>query len=56
MKGKYDDMYALFRHEPGAEDYFEALPGYLQDRISPRYQSIDSFTRLEEYAEKLRRS
>lgn len=56
MKGMYADMYSLFRHEPGAEEFFEALPGYLQDRIGPRYQSIDSFSRLEEYAEKLRRT
>ena len=55
MKGKYNDMYSLFRHERGAEDFFNALPSYVQDRIGPRYQSIDSFERLEEYAVKCSR-
>ncbi len=49
MKRQYGDLYALFRHEPGAEEYFNALPSYLQDRITPCYRSIDSFERLEEY-------
>ena len=55
MKGEYNDMYSLFRHGRGAEDFFNALPSYVQDRIGPRYQSIDSFERLEEYAVKYSR-
>ena len=55
MKGKYNDMYSLFRHERGAEEFFDSLPSYVQDRIGPRYLSIDSFERLEEYAEKYSR-
>lgn len=55
MRDSYADMYALFRHVPGAEDYFEGLPSYVQDRISPRYQCIDSFERLEEFAGRYQR-
>jgi len=55
MKGIYSDMYALFRHEPGAEEYFDSLPSYIQDRIGPRYRSVDSFDRLEEYVERFSR-
>ena len=46
MRREYSDMYALFRHEPGAEEYFERLPSYLQDRIRPRYQMVSSFAVL----------
>lgn len=53
MERKYNDMYALFRHEPGAEDYYNALPSYVQDQISPRYKAVDSFGRLENYAGEL---
>ena len=40
------------RHEPGAEEYFERLPSYLQDRIRPRYQMVNSFATLEACAER----
>ena len=49
-------MYSLFRHEPGAEDYFEALPSYVQDQIAPRYRAVDSFARLENYADRFSHS
>ncbi|MEQ2442439.1 hypothetical protein [Pseudoflavonifractor intestinihominis] len=52
MRREYNDMYALFRHEPGAEEYFERLPSYLQDRIRPRYQMVNSFATLEACAER----
>ena len=53
MRREYSDMYALFRHEPGAEEYFDRLPSYLQDRIRPRYQMVNSFAELEDCAERL---
>ena len=56
MDRKYTDMYSLFRHEPGAEDYFEALPSYVQDQIAPRYRAVDSFARLENYADRFSHS
>ena len=52
MRREYNDMYALFRHEPGAEECFERLPSYLQDRIRPRYQMVNSFATLEACAER----
>lgn len=52
MNKKYGDMYALFRHEPRAEEYFNALPGHIQDRISAQYQAVDSMERLEGLAHK----
>lgn len=54
MKREYNDMYALFRHEPGAEEYFDQLPSYLQDRIRPRYQMVNSFSTLEDCANRFR--
>ena len=53
MRREYNDMYALFRHEPGAEEYFDQLPSYLQDLIRPRYQMVNSFAELEDCAERL---
>ena len=52
MRDKYGDMYALFRHEPRAEEYFNALPGHIQDSISAQYHSVDSMERLEHLAHK----
>lgn len=54
MERKYSDMYALFRHDHSAEEYFDELPSYLQDRIRPRYKMVDSFNRLENMVEKHR--
>ncbi len=52
MERKYDDMYALFRHDHSAEEYFDSLPSYVQDRIRPRFQMVDSFHRLESMVER----
>lgn len=54
MDRQYSDMYALFRHDHSAEEYFDSLPSYVQDRIRPHYQRIDSFGRLENLAEESR--
>lgn len=50
MHAPYQDLYALFRHEPQAEAYFNALPSYVQDQIGAQYRSVDSLARLEYYA------
>lgn len=55
MEKQYHDMYSLFRHDHSAEEYFDSLPSYVQDRIRPRYEMIDSFNRLEGMAEKCRK-
>lgn len=50
MRAPYQDLYALFRHEPQAEAYFNALPGYVRDQIGAQYRSVDSLDRLRYYA------
>ena len=35
MRPVYTDLYALFRRDPGAEEYFNQLPAYVQDQLSP---------------------
>lgn len=52
MREAYRDLYALFRHEPRAEEYFNALPSHIQDQICAQYQSVDSLERLEALAHK----
>lgn len=56
MNRPYDDMYALFRHESGAESFFNGLPSYVQDQISARYKTVDSLDRLRAYAESILRT
>lgn len=51
MREQYEDMYALFRHDRNAEEYFDELPSYIQDRIRPRYKNVDTFDRLMSFAE-----
>lgn len=50
MDPLYQDMYALFRHNREAEEYFNTLPPYVQDQISARYRSVDSLARLRAFA------
>ena len=45
MRPVYTDLYALFRRDPGAEEYFNQLPAYVQDR------AVDSLERLHAYAD-----
>lgn len=56
MDHRYEDMYSLFRHDRNAKEFFDELPSYLQDQIRPRYQNVDTFDRLLEYADRLRRT
>ncbi|MBM6926427.1 hypothetical protein [Pseudoflavonifractor phocaeensis] len=44
------DLYALFRHEPRAQAYFEDLPLFVQERIRARYRLVDSMERLQAMA------
>ncbi len=52
MREPYQDLYALFRHEPRAEEYFNSLPGYVQEQIGAQYRAVDSLERLQSYARK----
>ena len=56
MEPFYQDMYALFRHDSRAEDFFNALPPYVQDQIRVRYRSVDSLARLQSYARSIQRT
>ena len=47
MRPVYTDLYALFRRDPGAEEYFNQLPAYVQDQLS----AVDSLERLHAYAD-----
>ncbi len=55
MEQKYSDMYALFRHDSQAKQYFQGLPDYVQEQISTRYQHVNSLASLKNYAENLTR-
>ena len=54
MRQPYTDLYALFRHNPQAEVYFDQLPAYVQDQLRARYQAVDSLDRLQLYADRIR--
>ena len=56
MRQPYRDLYALFRHEPEAEAYFNSLPSYVQEQLSASYQAVDSMERLRDYAQRMSRS
>ncbi|EHM40792.1 hypothetical protein [Flavonifractor plautii] len=51
MRPVYTDLYALFRRDPGAEEYFNQLPAYVQDQLSARCWAVDSLERLHAYAD-----
>lgn len=52
---KYPNMQALFEREPLAKEYFEELPIYIQEQISTRADSVNSYDSLRDYAENLLR-
>ena len=37
--------------DPGAEEYFNQLPAYVQDQLSARCRAVDSLERLHAYAD-----
>ncbi|MDM8237566.1 hypothetical protein QUW63_00360 [Pseudoflavonifractor phocaeensis] len=46
----YRDMYALFRREPEAKRFFDALPDYVQDQLRIRPNGIKNLEGLKDYA------
>ncbi len=46
----YRDMYALFRREPEAKRFFDALPDYVQDQLRIRPNWIKNLEGLKDYA------
>ncbi len=52
---RYPDMYALLNGSRQAKQYFESLPDYVQEHISTRSGSVQTFESLRDYAENLLR-
>ena len=52
---QYRDLYALFRREPEAKRYFDALPTHVQDRLRTRPNGINSMADLKDHAAALLR-
>lgn len=48
MDMTYSDMYALFENDPRAQEYFNSLPGYLQDQIRNKKHQPGSYEALVE--------
>lgn len=55
MGQKYAGLNALLDADPRARRYFDGLPGYVQEHISSRGDSVNSFDSLRDYAENLLR-
>ena len=51
----YPNLNSMLHSEPGARDYFASLPDYVREQISTRYNSVNSFDSLRDYAENLLR-
>lgn len=49
----YPNLNSLLYGEPGAKQYFEALPDYVREQISSRQTGINSFAGLQDYAQSL---
>lgn len=55
METKYSNMYSMFEQDQSAKRYFDDLPGYVQEQISSRSDSVNSYSGLRDYAENLLR-
>ena len=43
MRRDYADLYALCRHDPAADAYFQALPEEVRSRLSGRMKQVNTF-------------
>lgn len=48
MDMTYSDMYALFENDRRAQEYFNSLPGYIQDQIRNKKHQPGSYEALVE--------
>lgn len=48
MDMTYSDMYALLKNDCRAQEYFNSLPGYIQNQIRNREHQPGSYTALVE--------
>ena len=55
MNKKYTNLQALLRDNVEARRYFSNLPDYVQEQMTSRSGTINSFASLEDYAQNLTR-
>lgn len=55
MDKKYESLYTLIDQDAAANKYYTSLPGYVQEQISQRADSVNSLASLKDYAENLLR-
>ena len=53
MRRDYADLYALCRHDPAADAYFQALPEEVRSRLSGRMKQLNTFADLRRRASAL---
>lgn len=53
MRRDYADLYALCRHDPVADAYFQALPEEVRSRLSGRMKQVNTFADLRSRASAL---
>ena len=56
MRRDYADLYALCRHDPEADAYFQALHEDIQSRLSGRMKQINTLSDLRGHADALQRA
>ena len=56
MRRDHADLYALSRHDPEADAYFQALPEDIQSRLSGRMKQINTLSDLRGHADALQRA
>ena len=53
MRRDYADLYALCRHDPEADAYFQALPQDIRARLSGRMKQVNTLADLRSHASAL---
>lgn len=53
MRRDYADLYALCRHDPQADAYFQALPEEIRYQLSGRMKQVNTFSDLRGHAARL---
>ncbi len=52
---QYANLNTLLHSDSAAKHYFETLPDYAREQISSRFDNINSFATLKDYAQNLLR-
>lgn len=51
MRRDHADLYALCRHDPEADAYFQALPEEIRYQLSGRIKQVNTFSDLRSHAD-----